>query len=179
MLLSPLAAMASGTSALAARGHDAAAPIKAAITHGFMDMVLPLQLVSARTLRLVSSFTIVAAIAASLLRDRHFLRLRRAHLRNVQCHRDEIVIAVERDEIHHALLTKLRDRGFVSCIVDIVLLMELRRKIVDDSLVVLHGGRTLAFGELCGGFRIEPRLHRQWVMRIPLVLRTPILRCDE
>src|SRR3954447_4513143 len=60
----------------------------------------------------------------------------------------DIVIAVDCDEIHDALLAELRDRGFVSRIADIVLMMKLRRKIIDEHLIVLHAGRTLALGPL-------------------------------
>jgi len=95
---------------------------------------------------------------------------------DVQGHRDDVVITVHRDQIHDAVLAEFLDRLAIERVVHFVVPSQLRGEFPDDRLIVLHLFRLPAGAERCDDFRIEARLDRERGVRVPLILRAPILR---
>src|SRR5712691_9580012 len=95
---------------------------------------------------------------------------------HVQNHRDQHVITVDGDQVHYTLFTELVDRGLEGGVADGVLVVQFVREVVDDGLVLLHVRGTPVLRKVFRDSRVQSRLQREAVMRMPLVLRGPVAR---
>src|SRR5258707_11209231 len=107
-----------------------------------------------------------ARILAPRLLERQCLAGRRRDMGDVQGHRDDVVIAVHRDQIHDAVLAELLDRLAIERVVHFVVAPKLRGEFPDDRLIVLHLLRLPAGAERCDDLGIETRLDRERGVRV-------------